>query len=137
MADVEGGRQKKRRKLNFTVTEIDTLTSRVQENLGLIQSKLTNAVTNQKKNKIWENITKEINAIGVANRTTSEIKEKWKNLTSSAKKTFADVNRQMRKTGGGPPPKEPTAAQERIIKIFEDTPLFTGLSGFETGTGGK
>ncbi len=30
-------------------------------------------------------------------------------------------------------PKEPTAVQERIIKIFEDTPLFTGLDGFETG----
>jgi hypothetical protein len=44
--------------------------------------------------------------IGVANRTASEIKEKWK---SSAKKTFADVNRQVWKTGGCPPPKEPTA----------------------------
>ncbi len=54
-------------------------------------------------------------------------------LASSAKKKFADVNRQVRKTGGGPPPKEPTAVQERI-KIFEDTPVFTGLDGFETGT---
>ena len=71
--------------------------------------------------------------MGVANRTTSEVKEKWKNLTSSAKKKFADVNRQVRKTGGDPPPKEPTVVQERIIKIFEDTPLFTGLDGFKTG----
>ena len=68
----------------------------VHENLNILQSKLTNAITNQRKNKIWDNITKEINAIGVANRTTSEVKEKWKNLTSSAKKTFAEVNRQVR-----------------------------------------
>ena len=54
----------------------------------------------------------------MASRTTSEIKEKWKNLTSSAKKKFADVNRQMRKTGGGPPPKKPTAVQERIINYL-------------------
>jgi hypothetical protein len=98
------------------------------------QSKLTNTTTNQRKNKIWDDITKEINAIGVAYRTASEIKEKWKSLTSSAKKKFADVNTQVRKTGGGPPPKEPTAVEERIMKIFEDTPLFTGLDGFETGT---
>ena len=132
MAAVSGEKQRKKIQLNFTVTEIDLLTSKVPENL-VLQSKLTNAITNQRKNKIWDNITKEINAIGVANRTASEIKEKWKNLTSSAKKTFANVNRQMRKTGGGPPSKEPTAEQERIIKIFEDTPLFTGLDGFETG----
>ena len=115
------------------MTEIDTLTSKVHKNLDVLQSKLTNATTNQRKNKIWDNITKEINAIGVASRTTSKIKEKWKNLTSSAKK-LADVNRQMRKTGDGPPPKEPTAMQEGIIKIFEDTPHFSRLHGFETGT---
>lgn len=40
----------------------------------------------------------------------------------------------MRKTGGDPPPKEPTVVQERIIKIFEDNPLLTGVHGFETGT---
>jgi hypothetical protein len=104
MAGVAGEKQKKERKLNFSVTEIDTLTSKVHENLDVLQSKWPNAITNQRKNKIWDKITQEINAIGVANRTTSEVKEKWKNLTSSAKKKFADVNRQMRKTGGGPPP---------------------------------
>ncbi len=78
--------------------------SKVHENLDILQSKLTNAITNQRTNKIRDNITKQINAIGVVNRTTSEVKEKWKNLTSSAEKNFADVNRQVRKTGGGPPP---------------------------------
>ena len=103
MAGVAGEKQKKKRKLNFTVTEIDTLTSKVHENLDVLQSKFTNATTNQRKNKIWDNITNEISRM--ANRTNSEVKEKWKNLTSSAKKKFADVNRQVRKTGGGPPPK--------------------------------
>ena len=74
MAAVSGEKQRKKRKLNLT--EIDMLTSKVQENLDVLQSKLTNAITNQRKNKIWDNITKEIRAIGVANRTASEIKEK-------------------------------------------------------------
>ena len=74
MAAVSGEKQRKKRKLNLT--EIDMLTSKVQENLDVLQSKVTNVITNQRKNKIWDNITKEINAIGVANRTASEIKEK-------------------------------------------------------------
>lgn len=112
MVGVAGEKQKKKRKLNFTVMEMDTLTSKVHENLDVLQLKLTNAITNQRKKKIWDNLTKEINAIGVANWTTSEIKEKQKNLTSSAKKKIADVNRQVWKTGGGPLPKEPMAVQE-------------------------
>ena len=99
----------------------------------VLQSKLTNAVTSQRKNKIWDDITKEINATGAANRTTHEVKEKWKNLTSSAKKKFSEIRRQEHRTGGGPPPKEVSPAEEKIIKLFEETPLFTGLAGFETG----
>ena len=66
MAGVSGEKQRKKRKLNFSVAEIDTLTSKVHENLDVLQSKLTNATTNQRKNKIWDSIAKEINAIGVA-----------------------------------------------------------------------
>jgi hypothetical protein len=132
MAEVSTEKQRKKRKLNFTVSEINILTSKVEENLDIIQSKFTNSVTNQRKNKIWDNITKEVNAIGVASRTTHEGKEKWKNRTSSAKKRFSDIRRQQSLTGGGPPPKEPSPVEEKIIKLFEDTPLFTGLDGFES-----
>ena len=133
MAEVSLEKQRKKRKLNFTVSEINILTSKVEENLDVLQSKFTNSVTNQRKNKIWDDITREINAVGVANRTSHEVKEKWKNLTSSAKKKFSDMRRQQRQTGGGPPPKEPSMVQEKIMKLFEGTPLFTGLDGFETG----
>jgi hypothetical protein len=63
MAEVSTEKQRKKRKLNFTVSEINILTSKVEENLDIIQSKFTNSVTNQRKNKIWDNITKEVNAI--------------------------------------------------------------------------
>ena len=68
----------------------------------------------------------------MANRTAHEVKEKWKNLTSTAKKRFSDIRRQESQTGGGPPPKEVSPVEERIINLFQDTPLFTGLDGFET-----
>ncbi|CAH3191529.1 unnamed protein product, partial [Porites evermanni] len=42
---------------------------------------------------------------------------------------------EYKKTGGGPPPKPPSQSSEQIIEIFEDTPAFSGLGGFETGGG--
>ena len=40
---------RKARKQNFSASEIAILTEKVEENLSIIQSKLTNSVTNQKK----------------------------------------------------------------------------------------
>ena len=88
MAEVSLEKQGKKRKLNFPVSEINILTSKAEENLDVLRSKFTNSVTNQRKNKIWDDITREIKAVGVANRTSHEVKEKWKNLISSAKKSF-------------------------------------------------
>ena len=42
---------RKARKQNFSASEIAILTEKVEENLSIIQSKLTNSVTNQKKMK--------------------------------------------------------------------------------------
>ncbi|XP_028415791.1 uncharacterized protein LOC114539364 [Dendronephthya gigantea] len=132
MADVLQDKQRKKRKLNFTLSEVNILLNKVEDNLEVIQSKLTNAITNKRKNTVWDAITREINAAGVANRTVNEVKEKWKKLTSGAKKSFALIKKQQQGTGGGPPPKEASPVEERVIKLFENTPLFTGLDGFET-----
>ena len=108
----------------------------MRKNLDIIQSKLTNNITNKKKNQIWEEITKDVNAVGKANRTVQEVKDKWKNLHSTAKKEFSTFRKESKKTGGGPPPKQPSQSSEQIIEIFEDTPAFSGLRGFETGGDG-
>ena len=42
---------KKNRKANFSASEVSLLTEKVEENLPVLQSKLTNAVTNAKKMK--------------------------------------------------------------------------------------
>ena len=42
---------RKARKQNFSASEIAILTEKVEENLSIIQSKLTNSVTNKKKMK--------------------------------------------------------------------------------------
>ena len=126
----------RKRKPNFSVNEISVITESVVKNLNTIQSKLTNNVTNKKKNEIWEEITKDVNAVGKANRTVQEVKDKWKNLHSTAKKELSVFRKESKKTGGGPPPKQPSQSSEQIIEMFEDTPAFSGLRGFETGGDG-
>ena len=76
MASVTQG---KARKINLSVSEIAILTDKVEENLSVLQRKLTNSVTNQKKN-----------AVGVEMRTVHEVREKWKILHSAAKKEYAE-----------------------------------------------
>ena len=126
----------RKRKPNFSMNEMSVITDSVRKNLDIIQSKLTNNITNKKKNQIWEEITKDVNAVGKANRTVQEVKDQWKNLHSTAKKEFSTFREESKKTGGGPPPKQPSQSSEQIIEIFEDTPAFSGLRGFETGGDG-
>ena len=123
---------RKARKQNFSTSEIAILTEKVEENLSLIQSKLTNNVTNQKKNEMWKKIADSVNAVGVAMRTTAEVCEKWRNLHSQAKKEFSELTKEQKKTGGGPAPKMPSALTAKVIDIFKETPSFTGLEGFES-----
>ena len=78
----------KPRKHNFSTSEISILTEKVEENLAILQSKLTNSVTNLKEKQVWSEITAAVNAVGVDKCTETEIREKWKNLHSAAKREF-------------------------------------------------
>jgi hypothetical protein len=62
-----------------------------------------------------------------------EIRDKWKNLHSTAKKEFCQFKKKSNLTGGGSPPKEPSPTSSKIIEVLGETPTFTGLTGFETG----
>ena len=134
MADKILKKSDRKRKMNFSVSEINKITEKVEQNIdiNIIQSKLTNSITNKRKQGIWASITAEVNANGVAERSVQDIKDKWKNMSSLAKKEYSFNTKSSKATGGGPPPKQPSAATERIIKLFENTPSFTGLKGFET-----
>ena len=123
----------RKRKPNFSVNEIAIITENVEKNLAIIQSKLTNNVTNKNKKEVWEDITRAVNAVGLSSRTVTEVKDKWKNLHSTAKKEFSSFRRERRMTGGGPAPKPSSVASEKIIEICEETPAFHGLHGFEAG----
>ena len=119
VSQMQQGKQKRPRKTNWSDSEITVLTEKVEENLDLIRSKFSNNVTNAKKNTAWLEITEAVNAVGVAYRTAQEVRDKWKNLTSTAKKEFSDFGKEQRKTGGGPAPKKPSNATAKIIEILK------------------
>ena len=64
---------------------------------------------------LWEEITQAVNAVGTAKRTVTEVKDKWKNLHSIAKKEFAEFKKDTKLTGGGWPPKLPIVASKENI----------------------
>ena len=104
-----------------------------EENQDVLKSKFCNVKTNKIKQGVWENIAIVVNAVGYAARTVNEVKEKWTNLQRNAKQEFAKFRKEQRKTGGGPQPKTPSAATDKIIEMFQPTPSFKRLQGFETG----
>lgn len=123
---------KRERKKNFTIDEIQLLTAEFSENKDVLESKLTNSITNKHKNDLWQRITEKINALGYEKRTVDEIKMKWRNLTSHAKASWNNFKRDCNKTGGGPAPAPPTQDEMRIVTLYEGHPKFNGLDGFQS-----
>ncbi|KAK2548517.1 t-SNARE domain-containing protein 1 [Acropora cervicornis] len=126
--------EKRKRKPNFMTRELTIITENVVANKGILQSKFTDNVTNKSKNETWKAITEKVNAVGVASRTTYEVKQKWKGLFSTAKREFSQQKKAQRKTGGGPAPGEPSDTSKLIMEVYDNTPGFSGIiGGFESG----
>ena len=84
------------------------------------------------KQDVWKSITSDINALGLHCRSLGEVKIKWQNLQSQAKKSFADVQRHARQTGGGPPAKPIDQETQHIVDMMKNTTSFVGLKGEES-----
>jgi hypothetical protein len=82
-------------------------------------------VTNIKKQEMWADVTRRVNALGVCLRTEAEVKNKWRNMSRGAKEKFTQERKEMSKTGGGPA----TQAEENIINALKDTASFKGIDG--------
>ena len=81
---------------------------------------------------MWKKIADAVNAVGVAIWTTTEVREKWQNLHSQAKKEYSELAKEQKNTGGGPAPKMLSTLTAKVIDLFKDTPSFTEFEGFES-----
>ena len=123
---------KRARKSNFTAAECTLFLTVAEENINIITSKFTNAITNKNKNKVWEEITDQVNSLGVCKRSVTEIKEKWRGLVSSAKRVHSKTATDRQKTGGGSKPISPKGETIKIMIIIDllgEDPSFSGITG--------
>ena len=120
---------KRNRHTNWSKNETSLLKTLFTENESVLSAKLSNQVTNSKKKEVWEAITSEINLLGVAHRSISEVKTKWANVARGLKSEFSTYRKESTKTGGGPPPKSPSEEDERLISIMSKQASFTGIPG--------
>ena len=124
----------KKRKQNFTSAECSLLVDLVEKDLGTLRGQFSSTVNNAKKQELWEKITTQINSLGYEKRTPKEVREKWRNLAQTAKKTNSGLMLSQRKTGGGPAAKQPSSATTKIISLLGDEPSFSGIQGgFDSG----
>lgn len=124
---MDGG---KKRKENFTDGEIRKLLEMFAENKDTLTSKFNNSNTNKRKMMKWREMTAAINECNSGGRTVKEVRKKWKDLLSRAKKDKTLLKKPP--TGGGPLPKT-SPYSDIIIDIFgEESLAFVGLNGVDS-----
>ncbi|CAG2220927.1 unnamed protein product [Mytilus edulis] len=119
-------------KPNFTQEEVNVIQDQVQKNYKVINEKFGDGITNSRKIAVWSRISILVSALGVANRSPKDCKDKWANTKKVAKKVFNNRNKEQRATGGGPQPKKLSLAIERTIDLCKDSASFKGLEGVES-----
>ena len=80
---------KRERKGNFSDGEL-SLVEHYAQHAAILQSKLSNAVTNKRKQQIWEGIATAVNARGTDRRTVAELKKKWAEMKSASLRILSE-----------------------------------------------
>lgn len=85
-----------KRKPNFTESENLHLVEQFENHKAILNSKITSVETNREKQHVWQEICIGLNTLnsnqGRAERTVKEIRRKWKNMVTSAKRHARQLN---------------------------------------------
>ncbi|XP_022345688.2 uncharacterized protein LOC111138144 isoform X1 [Crassostrea virginica] len=118
------------RKANWTDANISLLVDLVTdgERWAIIRGKFSPSLTIQSKQKVWMEITERVNSSSSCLRTLKDVKKKWQDIQSHTKKKEATRKTEMKRTGGGPPPSELKAWEEKIIGVLSNE-ILSGIEG--------
>lgn len=130
-------KQPRDRKPNFSQDEVNLMQDEVEKNYATINDKFSGSVSNIKKAAVWIRISQKVSALGVANRTAKDCKDKWGNTKKEAKKAFTLAQKSNRQTGGGPEPRQLSVAINRTIDLCKNSASFKGIGGFESSINGN
>ncbi|XP_072532113.1 uncharacterized protein [Salminus brasiliensis] len=82
----------KKRKANFTFSEVHILLDEVRKNRHIVVGKFNSGVPSEVKRRKWSEITDRVNEIGECDREVGEIIKKWSDLKCDTKRKIAALH---------------------------------------------
>jgi len=123
----------KKRQPNFTNEEVEVLTQGVEKRAKLLFGPLSGVNTGAMKQRGWEGVASEVNAVGGFGRSVAELKKKWVCVKSQTKGKVAAVKREQQKTGGGVSDAgEVSEMDMRILGVMGEVCVTGMSSGFDS-----
>lgn len=112
------------RNKNWTENETYLFLELIEPNYNKLFGKFSSSTTLQDKHQIWQEISTKL-----PSRSVDELKRKLSKLKSTHVKCYSDYKKQLNKTGGGPPPEEPSNITMKVLSLLggENNPRISGL----------
>jgi hypothetical protein len=113
--------------------ELEVLVEDVTVNKQLLLGKFSDTTTDERKKKVWKNISAKMSAVGDTKRCSDDVRKNWQDWSSQIKGKKYRLVRNYRATGGGheEAPKL-TAIEEKILAIIGPTAVSGLLSTSDT-----
>ncbi|XP_018377336.1 PREDICTED: uncharacterized protein LOC108757379 [Trachymyrmex cornetzi] len=111
----------------FTTSEKNDLLDIIFLYCHVLENKVTDNITNLKKDEAWTNITIEYNKNRTTIRSEKNLRLCWDNIKRDTRKYYATLKRETYKTGGGVLTLEKNPIFERAKEILGDTTV-SGLA---------
>ncbi|CAL8113445.1 unnamed protein product [Orchesella dallaii] len=120
-----------RRKPNWTESENVFLLDQFAMHREILTCKATDASTNLRKQEIWRLICANLNQNNtLVRRTPAEVRRKWKNLVTAAKKEIWEMRHQMHISGGsGTNGRKISELSQRVLQLHSSGNLNNQSNG--------
>lgn len=130
MSDVSGTKRRKRTS-NFTSDEYCRLTDAVLERQDVINSSHKDPLTNTAKRRAWQEVANIVSSGSTTHRTAALCRKRFQQRQSNVKGKAAEMVISRSKTGGGPPPRELSAEEQRICETIPQEAIVGISNGVE------
>ncbi|XP_046573127.1 uncharacterized protein LOC124281145 [Haliotis rubra] len=100
---------------NFTEEHKLYILQCIEDNISIIEDKRCDANALKNKSTAWGRIKVSFQGRFGINIDTDKLKQLWKRLKLTAKRELRNYEKELKKTGGGPPPKDVSNVSHRII----------------------
>ncbi|CAG7719107.1 unnamed protein product [Allacma fusca] len=121
---------------NWSISETETLVQEVVNNYDVLFGKFSSTLDNKSKDILWAAITTSVNTRSLSHRTTEQIKLKWRDLKSKAKKDAAKIVKE-KGTGGEVDDVDMEEFQKMIVGYDEWFKKVVKVIGISTIVGMK